>query len=59
MDMRFGTWNVKGLYRTDSLKTAARELAKWHYKRSDGLRVIISQQKIIHFSMEMGMLNFT
>jgi hypothetical protein len=27
MDMRFGTWNVKGLY-TGSLKTVARELKK-------------------------------
>ena len=26
--MRFGTWNVRSLYRSDSLKAVARELAK-------------------------------
>jgi hypothetical protein len=30
MDMRFGTSNVRSLYRIGSLKTAAREL--WKYK---------------------------
>jgi exonuclease III len=30
MDMRFGTWNVRSLRRTGSLKTVAREL--WKYK---------------------------
>jgi hypothetical protein len=29
MDMRFGTWNAKSLYRSGSLKTVARELAKY------------------------------
>jgi hypothetical protein len=29
MDMRFGTWNVRSLYRTGSLKTLARELGKY------------------------------
>jgi exonuclease III len=29
--MRFGTWNVRSLYRAGSLKTLARELGK--YKR--------------------------
>jgi hypothetical protein len=28
MDMRFGTWNVRSLYRSGSLKTVAEELAK-------------------------------
>jgi exonuclease III len=28
MDMRFGTWNVRSLYRSGSLKTVARELGK-------------------------------
>jgi hypothetical protein len=28
MDMRFGTWNVRILYRSGSLKTVARELGK-------------------------------
>jgi exonuclease III len=30
MDMRFGTWNVRSLYRSGSLKTVAKEL--WKYK---------------------------
>jgi exonuclease III len=29
MDMRFGTWNVRTLYRSGSLKTVARELGKY------------------------------
>jgi exonuclease III len=29
MDMRFGTWNIRSLYRIGSLKTIARELGKY------------------------------
>jgi exonuclease III len=29
MDMRFGTWNVRSLYRSGSLKTVAKELRKY------------------------------
>jgi exonuclease III len=29
MDMRFGTWNVRSLYKSGSLKTVARELGKY------------------------------
>jgi exonuclease III len=29
MDMRFGTWNVRSLWRIDLLKTVARELGKY------------------------------
>jgi exonuclease III len=29
MDTRFGTWNVRSLYRLGSLKTLARELGKY------------------------------
>jgi exonuclease III len=29
MDMRFGTWNVRSFYRSGSLKTVSRELAKY------------------------------
>jgi hypothetical protein len=29
MDMRFGTWNVRSLYRSGSLKTVARVLGKY------------------------------
>jgi exonuclease III len=28
MDMRFGTWNIRSFYRSDSLKTAVGELGK-------------------------------
>jgi exonuclease III len=31
-DMRFGTWNVRSLYRTGVFKTAARELGKYRLK---------------------------
>jgi hypothetical protein len=29
IDMRFGTWNVRSLYRSGSLKMVARELGKY------------------------------
>jgi hypothetical protein len=29
MDMRFGTWTVRSLYRSGSLKSVARELGKY------------------------------
>jgi exonuclease III len=29
MDMRFGTWNVRSLYRSGSLKTVSGELVKY------------------------------
>jgi exonuclease III len=29
MDMKFGTWNVRSLYRSGSLKMVARELGKY------------------------------
>jgi hypothetical protein len=29
MDMRFGTWNVRSLYRSGALKTVSGELAKY------------------------------
>jgi hypothetical protein len=29
MDVRFGTWTVRSLYRAGSLKTVARELEKY------------------------------
>jgi exonuclease III len=30
MDMRFGTWNVRSLYRAGSMKTVASKLAKYN-----------------------------
>jgi exonuclease III len=29
MDMRFGTWNIKSLYRAGSLMTVSRELSRY------------------------------
>jgi exonuclease III len=29
MDMRFGTWNVKSLYRAGLLRTVAEEISKY------------------------------
>jgi hypothetical protein len=29
MDMRFGTWNVRSMYRTDSLRAVAEEISKY------------------------------
>jgi exonuclease III len=29
MDMRFGTWNIRSLYRVDSLMTVSRELSRY------------------------------
>jgi hypothetical protein len=56
MDMRFGTWNVKSLYRSGSVKMVARELGKYKLDlvgvqvRSD--RAAPNRQRIIHSSME-------
>jgi exonuclease III len=51
MDMRFGTWNVRSLYRIGSLKIVARELGKC---KVDLVGVQEVRQKIIHFSRERG-----
>jgi hypothetical protein len=29
MDMRFGTWNVRSMYRAGSLRTVAQEISKY------------------------------
>jgi hypothetical protein len=29
MDLRFGTWNVRSMYRTGSLRTVAEEISKY------------------------------
>jgi exonuclease III len=60
MDMRFGTWNVRSLYRIGSLTTVARELGKYKLDlvsvqevRSE--RGALNGQRIVHFSMDRGM----
>jgi hypothetical protein len=55
-NIRLRTQNVRSLYRSDSLETVSDELAKYNLDLvADGLRVVVSQQTIIHFSMEMRM----
>jgi hypothetical protein len=51
-DMRFGTWNIRSLYRAVSMKTVARELGKykldllgvqevrWEKEGTEGKRII-------------------
>jgi hypothetical protein len=60
MDMRFGTWNVRSLYRIGLLKTIARELGKCKLdlvgvQEVSGRRVTLNGQRIVHFSMDRGM----
>jgi len=43
--MRYGTWNVRSLYRSSSLKTAPKELAR--YKLD-----VLGVQEVKFFSME-------
>jgi hypothetical protein len=54
--MRFGTWNVRSLYREASLKTVARELGKYKLDLV-GVQVrweALKGHRIIRFSMERG-----
>jgi hypothetical protein len=38
MDLRFGTWNVRSVYRVGSLRTVAEEVSKkWILERQDGI----------------------
>jgi hypothetical protein len=60
MDMRFGTWNVRSLYRSGSLKTLTRKLAKYKLdlvgvQKSEGRGEVLKGQKIILSSMEQGL----
>jgi hypothetical protein len=59
--MRFGSWNVRSLYRAGLLKVVASELAKYNLdlvalERSGVLRFSVNQQTILHFYMEMRTL---
>jgi hypothetical protein len=60
MDMRFGLWNVRSLYRVGSLMTAAKELEKYKLHlvgvqevRQEGGGTNLRENT--HFSTEMGM----
>jgi hypothetical protein len=56
--MRFGTWNVRNLYRASSLVTVSKELSiykiSWE-RRSNWMEVAVNQKENEHFSMEKGM----
>jgi hypothetical protein len=58
--MRFGTWNVRSLYRLDAIKSVVGELQKCKLDLA-GVQEVrwegdIKQQPTIHLSMEKGML---
>jgi exonuclease III len=53
--MRFGTWNVRSLYRAGSLRTVAEEVSKYKLDLLGVQEVALNQQANIHFSMERGM----
>jgi hypothetical protein len=56
MDMRFGMWNVRSMYRAGSLRDLGEEMSKYReYRRSDGMEVALKEQANIHFSMEKVM----
>jgi hypothetical protein len=53
--MRFGTWNVRSLYRTGSLKTIEKELGKNKLELVGAQEVRWEGQRIVRFfSMERG-----
>jgi hypothetical protein len=53
MDARFGTWNLRSLYRAGSLTALAREIAncKLGVVGVDGTEGALNQQAIICFSI--------
>jgi hypothetical protein len=64
MDMKFGTWNVKHICQSGSLKTVGRELvtSKLHLigvQSLDDTRVALNQQMLVGFSVEMRMIIIT
>jgi hypothetical protein len=57
MDMRFGMWNVRIVYRTGLLKMAQRELGKYKLdlvgvQAVRWKRVALRRQRVIHSSVE-------
>jgi hypothetical protein len=60
MDMGFGTWNVRSLYRAGSLMTVTREVARYKLDLV-GVQEVrwegggTNLQENTHFSMERGM----
>jgi hypothetical protein len=60
MDMRYGTWNMRSLYRAGSLVRVSKELSNYKLglvgcMRSDERALAPNQQENTHFSAERGM----
>jgi hypothetical protein len=55
MDVRFGAWNVRSLYRASSLMMVVKEQSRYKLVLSDGTEVVPNQQANIHFCIERGM----
>jgi hypothetical protein len=62
MDMRFGTWNVRSIYRAGSLRAIAEEISKYNLRFSGSTGGQMgwrwhrtSRQMNVPFSMEKGM----
>jgi ACT domain-containing protein len=54
MDMRFGTWNVRSMYRAGLLRAVAEEISKYKLDLVGVQEVALNQQANINFSMEKG-----
>jgi hypothetical protein len=58
MDMRFGTWNLRSMYRAGSLRTVAGEISKYKLHLVGLQEVVAANQQaniLVHFSMKRGM----
>jgi hypothetical protein len=58
-DMRFGSWNVRNMYRavcSGQWRKKYQNISwiKWEYRRSDGTEVALNREANIYFSMERG-----
>jgi hypothetical protein len=61
MDMRYGAWNVRSLYRVGSQVSVSKELSKYKLylmgvQEVSRRAVAVSQQENILFSTEKGMI---
>jgi hypothetical protein len=54
MDMRFGTWIVRSMYRAGSLRAVAEGISKYKLDLVGVQEVALNPQANIHFSMERG-----
>jgi hypothetical protein len=57
MDMRFGTWKVRSIYRAGSFRAVAQEISKYKLDLTGVQEARWGRrwQVNIHFSMEKGM----